>query len=150
MKICLVCSHGGHFEEMKCIEKAFKDYEYFYVTFKSKSNNDWENSYLLEPKISKITGKHERFRIFYHAFRIFVKENPDVVVTTGGGEIAVPFSYVGKLFGAKIIFLETLTRINTKSAAGKYIYPISDLFLVQWESLLSQYGDKAKYWGRIL
>jgi len=150
LKICLVCSHGGHFVEMKNIEGAFNDYDFFYVVFKSKSTKSLENAYFLEPKISKITGKYERIRVFKNAFRILLKEKPDVIVTTGGGEIAVPFCYIGKLLGSRIIVIESLTRISTKSEAGRLIYPIADLLLVQWEELLKKYGDKAKYWGSVI
>jgi beta-1,4-N-acetylglucosaminyltransferase len=82
--------------------------------------------------------------------RILLKERPDVVISTGGGEIAIPFCYAGKLMGAKVVFIETLARVTTRSAAGKLIYPIADLFLVQWESLLKLYGSKAQYWGNVL
>jgi hypothetical protein len=33
---------------------------------------------------------------------------------------------------------------------GKWVYPITDLFLVQWESLLTQYGPKAKHVGGLI
>ncbi|MCK5494657.1 MAG: capsular biosynthesis protein, partial [Candidatus Omnitrophica bacterium] len=84
------------------------------------------------------------------AIKILIKERPDVIISTGGGEIAVPFSYIGKLLGAKVIFIETLARITAPSGGGKLVYPVADLFLVQWESLLQKYGNKAKYWGKII
>ena len=84
------------------------------------------------------------------AVKILLKEKPDVIISTGGGEIAVPFCYIGKVLGAKVIFIETLTRLTTPSGGGKLVYPIADLFLVQWESLLNRYGKKAKYWGKVI
>ena len=79
-----------------------------------------------------------------------MKEKPDIIVSDGGGEIAVPFCYIGKILGSKIIFIESLAKITTPTAAAKFINPIADLFLVQWKILLNKFGKKAKYWGSIL
>ena len=54
--------------------------------------------------------------------------------------------YIGKLFGSKIIFIETYANMNSKTLSGKLVYPIAHLFLVQWESMTKLY-PKAKYIG---
>ena len=56
--------------------------------------------------------------------------------------------YIGKIFRKKIIFIETFANRNTKSVAGKLVYPIADVFVVQWEEMLKLY-PKAQYWGWI-
>jgi ferredoxin len=33
----------------------------------------------------------------------------------------------------QIIFIETISRVTSKSASAKYIYPIADKFIIQWE-----------------
>ena len=48
----------------------------------------------------------------------------------------------------KIIFIETFANIHTKTATGKLLYPISDLFIVQWKDMTKLYKD-AKYGGWI-
>ena len=48
----------------------------------------------------------------------------------------------------KVIYLETFARVNDRSLTGRLVYPIADLFLVQWESLLEFY-PKAKYVGGV-
>ena len=80
--------------------------------------------------------------------KILRKEKPDLILSNGA-EIAIPTLYVGKLFGVKIIFIESWCRVNKPSTTGKVIYPISDMFLVQWESLLSKYGSKAEFQGGV-
>ena len=47
--------------------------------------------------------------------------------------MAVPFFYLGKLFGAKLIYIEVFDRIDRPTLTGKLVYPISDRFIVQWE-----------------
>ena len=55
---------------------------------------------------------------------------------------------MGKIFGSKIIYIETFANRNKKTATGKLIYKIADLFIVQWEEMLELY-PKAVYGGSI-
>ena len=150
MKICLVCSPGGHLTQMQRLMPAFEGKDYFFVTFKSDYSRHLERAYLIEYKLGYIRERLTWLKTIFVALRILLKERPNVVISTGGGEIAIPFCYVGKLLGAKVVFIETLARITTRSGAGKFIYPLADLFLVQWETLLKQYGKKAQYWGSVI
>lgn len=154
MNICLACSHGGHFVEMNRLLNAFKEYNYFFVTYNSEATRDLRNTYFIEFEEkclkSKIMLVIMLVKTLIKAFKILIKERPDIIISTGGGEIAVPFCYIGKMLGAKVIFIETIARITTSSGGGRLVYPIADLFLVQWESLLRKYGNKAKYWGKII
>ncbi len=150
MKLCLVCSHGGHFVEMNQLLGAFDNYNYFYVTYESDATKELKNAYLIKFDGWNMIGKILLIKTIIKAIQILLKEKPNVIITTGGGEIAVPFCYVGKMFGIKVIYIDTLARVMTKSAGGKLVYPIADTFLVQWESLLKIYGKKAKYWGKII
>lgn len=150
MKLCLVCSHGGHLTQMMRLLDAFKGHRYFFVTFKSDTVSDLKCAYFIKFEGWDIKGKILLIKTFFAAFKILTKERPDIIITTGAGEIAVPFCYIGKLLGIRIIFIETFSRINTPSAAGRIIYPIADLFLIQWKSLFDKYGRKAKYWGQVI
>ncbi|VVB97673.1 Oligosaccharide biosynthesis protein Alg14 like protein [uncultured archaeon] len=150
MKICLSCTHGGHFVEMMHLLDAFKGHDYFFVTYKSEARINIKNAYFIKFEEKGFRAKMMLIKTLIEALKILIKEKPDVIISTGGGEIAVPFSYIGKVLGMKVIFIETLARINTPSGGGKLIYPIADLFLVQWESLLKKYGTKAKYWGKVI
>ena len=150
MKICLVCSHGGHFDEMMRLSDAFEDYNYFFVTHYSDATNNLKNAYRIKFDGWGLIGKILLIKVVIMAFLTLIKEKPDVIISTGAGELAVPFCYVGKFMRKKIIFVDTLARINTPSGGGRYIYPIADLFLVQWITLLKSYGNKAQYWGKLL
>lgn len=129
---------------------AFKDYEYFFVTYSSEATYNLSNAYLLDFKGWDLKGKILHINSILKSFYILIKERPDIIVTTGGGEIAVPICYGGKLLGSKIIFIETLARVTTPSGGGKLVYPISNIFIVQWQSLLSKYGKKAQYRGKLI
>ena len=87
------------------------------------------------------------FRLFVEADKILKAEKPDVILSTGA-LVAYPFCLLGKLRGAKVVYIESFARVYNRSLTGRLVYPFADLFLVQWESLLSCY-PKAKYVGGI-
>jgi beta-1,4-N-acetylglucosaminyltransferase len=64
------------------------------------------------------------------SFYYFLRERPDVVVTTGA-HTAVQMCYMAKLFGKKVIFIESFAKTTTPTISGKLVYPIADLFIVQ-------------------
>ena len=60
------------------------------------------------------------------------KEKPDLIISSGAA-VAVPFFYLGKLMGAKLIYIEVFDRIDKPTVTGRLVYPIVDKFIVQWE-----------------
>ena len=81
---------------------------------------------------------------------ILIAERPAVLISTGA-EIAIPFFYLAKcLFGSKLIYIESCAQVSNPSLTGRIVYPITDLFLVQWPQLLHKYGGKARYAGNLI
>ncbi|MGN1310753.1 MAG: PssD/Cps14F family polysaccharide biosynthesis glycosyltransferase [Clostridia bacterium] len=78
---------------------------------------------------------------------LYIKIRPKYIISTGT-HTAVSMCYIGKVFGSKIIFIETFANRNTKTLSGRMVYPIADLFIVQWEEMLKLYS-KAVYGGAI-
>ena len=153
-KVLFVSSTGGHLNELLQLEPMFNKYNYSIITEKDKST-----IYLKEIYGSKVNyliyGTRKKiikyffifiFNLFKSIF-LYFKIRPKYIVSTGT-HTAVPICYIGKLFGSKIIFIETFANINTKTLSGKLIYPISNLFIVQWEEMLKLY-PKAIYGGSI-
>lgn len=151
MKICIVSSAGGHLKEMNRLLPVLQKYDYFYITFAEK-----EISSGLGKRVYRVTNPDIRnrklgasafIRNFSQVLRILKKEKPDVVMTSGAGVALTPCYLAKLLFGAKIIFIETSSRFGEPSLIGRMLYPIADLFLVQWPGVLKYYGKKAKYAG---
>jgi len=156
LKIGIVCSAGGHLvQSLLCLE-AFKDCETFLVTYNARNLAGFQDPRLSAVYFVRYLGDSYLRLItslilsLFTFFRILAKEKPDVLFSTGS-EIAIPAFFLAKfLFGSKIIYLESLTRVTTVSGTGKVVYPISDLFLVQSERLLAKLGKKALYKGSLL
>jgi len=144
MKLCLVCSPGGHLFELNSLEAFWKKHERFWVTFHSS-----DVEYLLNKEkvyfAYRPTNRNilNLIRNFLLAVNILKKERPNVVVTSGAG-VGVPFIYIAKMFNIKTIYIESLTRIEDISLSGKMVYFVVDHFLVQWPELTKKYR-KAMY-----
>lgn len=146
MKICLVCSPGGHLSEILHLMEAFEGHEVFFITSDSARTRQLERKYL-----HKNIGKNPLLMLVatFSILKILYKERPNLIISTGA-EPAIPTFYLAKLFRIKTIFIESWTRVVQPTVTGKIVYPVSDVFLVQWERLLSKYGKKAKYEGAIV
>jgi UDP-N-acetylglucosamine:LPS N-acetylglucosamine transferase len=81
------------------------------------------------------------------AFRLIRRLRPRAIVTTGAG-VAVPFCYVGRLFRARVIYIESFARISNPSLTARLVYPVATSFFVQWPELL-QYFNRALYAGQV-
>ena len=57
------------------------------------------------------------------------------MIISSGTAVAVPFFYIGKLFGAKTVYIEVFDRIDKPTVTGKLVYPVTDKFIVQWKVL---------------
>ena len=153
-KVMFISSTGGHLSELLQLTPLFKEYDYFLVTEKTKSTaslaekHPGKTSYLTYGTKSHLLSYLFKFtnNIIKSLF-LFIKIRPQVVVTTGT-HTAVPMCYIAKLFGKKVIFIETFANSKTKTKAGSLVYPIADVFIVQWESMLELY-PKAIYGGWI-
>ena len=72
------------------------------------------------------------------ALKVLRKEKPDIIISSGAA-VAVPFFYLGKLFGAKTVYIEVFDRIDKSTITGKMVYPVTDKFIVQWEEMKQVY-----------
>ena len=152
--VLFIASTGGHLKELLQLESIFEKYDYNLVTEKTKSNLYLKDKYknrvhflIYGTKDHIITYPFKLLANCFKSLWLFFKLHPDYVVTTGV-HTAGPMCCIAKLFGAKIIYIETFANICTKTVTGKLLYPISDLFIVQWESMLKLYPD-ATYGGWI-
>ena len=146
-KIGLICSAGGHYTEMLQLWGAFEGYPKFLLTYREVTTMNREGTYYLE---NIFRSPAAFIKGIAKIFMILLKERSDILFSTGS-EIAAPVFYFGKfLFRSRLIYLECSAQVYRPSLTGRCIYPITDLFLVQWEPLLKRYGPKAKYVGGLI
>jgi len=148
MKICLVCSAGGHFLELLSLKPIWEKYDRFWVTF---SMPDTRFMLRGEKVYRACAPTNRNFKNLalnsLLAVKVLSREKPQVIISTGAG-VAIPFLYFGRLAGAETIYIESLTRITDLSLTGRLVYPIVHRFFVQWPELAGRYR-RARYRGRV-
>jgi len=150
MKICIACSSGGHLTEAMELLPIIKKHDVFFFTLEVEHIKKSLKKYRLylsdDPKRNPV----KFFRLFLNSMLVLIKEKPDLVISTGAG-VTLPLSILSKiLFGSKIIYIECSAQVFRPSLTGRIIYWFSDLFFVQWKSLLKFFGKKAIYGGLII
>ena len=58
------------------------------------------------------------------AFRVRAAAAAAAIVTTGAG-VAVPFAWVGRLLGARVVYVESVTRIDAPSLSLRLVRPVA-------------------------
>ncbi|HBY01622.1 MAG TPA: UDP-N-acetylglucosamine--LPS N-acetylglucosamine transferase [Rikenellaceae bacterium] len=134
---------------MVCLKEFWRSKNHFWVSFPTQ-----DALYLLMKEKAYWayypTNRNiiNLFKNFGLAWRILRNERPSLLITTGAG-VAVPFIFIGKLLRIKTIYLESITRNEEISLSGRLIYPVVDVFLVQWQELAEKH-KKAVYKGQVI
>ena len=151
-KVLFISSTGGHFDELLQLKPLFKKYNSYIITEKDKSNESLKEIYgdkmYFLPYGTRAKLFTYIFKYFYLCLRtvyLYFKIRPKVIITTGT-HTAVPMCYIAKIFGSKVIFIETFANRTSGTVAGKLVYPIADTFVVQWEEMHKIY-PKSVCWG---
>ena len=144
----------GHLNELLQLKDMFSNYEYCLVTEKTKSNLYLKEQYKNHVNYLVYGTKYHMwsypFKLFANCFLsliYYLRFHPDYIITTGV-HTAGPMCCIAKLFGSKIVYIETFANVTTKTSTGKLLYPISDKFIVQWKSMKKIY-PKADFGGWI-
>lgn len=149
-KLCFAASSGGHFEQITMLAPLMKKYESFIVTERTQyeASIDGEQIYYLQQ-----VNRNEALFLFrmtvntFKSMRLFFKEKPDVVITTGVLAV-VPLCLIAKVFKKRLIYIESFAKVSSPTKTGQILYRLADQFYVQWESMLEFYPN-AIYLGGI-
>lgn len=150
LKICFAASSGGHLEELLILQPLMDSYDSFIVTEETAyraAGRKIRRYHLLQ------VNRRERsciLRLAVNTFRslkIYIAERPDVVICTGV-LATIPLCLLCKLFGKKLIFIESYAKVKTPTLTGRLLYPFADRFYIQWQELLKFY-PKAMYVGSV-
>jgi UDP-N-acetylglucosamine:LPS N-acetylglucosamine transferase len=82
------------------------------------------------------------------ALRLLRVARPKVVLTTGAG-VAVPFAWIGRALGARVVYVESLTRIERPSLSCRLIAPVASRIYAQWPEL-TEAVPRSRYVGSVV
>jgi UDP-N-acetylglucosamine:LPS N-acetylglucosamine transferase len=148
-KVMLVCSSGGHLIQLYRLKPWWEKHERVWVTFRKSDSLSMlageEIGWAYHPTTRNLPNA---VRNLFLAWRLLRRHRPDLIVSCGAG-VAVPFFVLARLFRIKTVYVEVYDRIDSSTLTGKLCYPLSDLFLLQWEQQ-RRYYPKGQVIGRLL
>jgi UDP-N-acetylglucosamine:LPS N-acetylglucosamine transferase len=147
-KLLAVASGGGHWVQLLRIAGAFQNCAVTFATthpsYRSQVD-DTHNFYAV--KDSSRSSKLQLLTTAWQLARIILVEKPDIVISTGAapGYIALR---LGRLFGARTIWLDSIANVDQLSLSGLRVGRYADLWLTQWPHLARPQGPH--YGGSVL
>lgn len=139
LKVCLVGSSGGHLVHLYMLKPFWQDKDRFWVTFdKEDARSILEGERMIPCYFP--TNRNLKALIINTiiAWKTLRKEKPDLIISSGAA-VAVPFFYIGKLYGVKTIYIEVFDRIDKATMTGRLVYPVTDRFIVEWPEMIKVY-----------
>ena len=139
LKICLAASAGGHISQLLKLAASWNGYETFCVTTTEVVRNK-----LIELGEVYVVGECNRqhpirvIAVLLRCLRIVIRERPDVVISTGAAAGCM-LCFLGKMIGAKVVWIDSITNVERISLSGRMVRYVADLFLVQWPELAGRY-----------
>ena len=128
LRVCLAASGGGHVRQLLDLEKAWRPYDYFFLSEKTPLAQSLAQTHptffvdhfaLGQARLgSPFKMMAAALRNFLQSGRIIWRERPDIVISTGAG--AVFFAVLwARLLGAKFVLIETFARFDKPSAFAR-------------------------------
>jgi UDP-N-acetylglucosamine:LPS N-acetylglucosamine transferase len=146
--LILVCSSGGHLQQMLALGPVWGSYSRVWVTFdKTDAQSLLRNERVVYAHSPTNRNLKNLARNLVLAWRTLRAVRPRVLLTTGAG-VAVPFAWIGRLLGVRVVYVESFTRIEGPSLTGRLVAPIAHRAYVQWPEM-ERALRKARYAGNV-
>ena len=154
MKLVVGASAGGHANELTLLLNAAEgmwpvEPMAFVTTMQITAQG-----FAHRGKPVHVIGESDRrkplqsIEVFFRTFWLALRLRPDAVVTTGSMPLML-FCVWAKLFGAKVVWIDSVAQIDAMSVSGQVMRRVADLCLVQWPELVARYPG-VEYAGEVL
>lgn len=146
-RVLAVASAGGHWQQLMEIRPAFAGHTVQYVTTLDGLPAQFEAH---PATIVRDCNRDAPLAVLVCLAQLVIcvlRTRPHVVISTGAlpGVIALA---LGRLVGARTIWVDSVANAETMSMSGKLARRFAHLWLSQWEHVATQAG--ATYLGRVL
>jgi hypothetical protein len=148
VSVLLVCSPGGHLLELRELAPAWEGETVSWVTLPGADVDDLlrgEDVTLAHGPTNRSISKLLQNIVL--AWREVRRRRPKAILSTGAA-LAVPFFVIGRLHGARCVYVESRARTHSLSRSGRLVYPLATSFFVQWPGATR--WKRARYAGSIL
>jgi UDP-N-acetylglucosamine:LPS N-acetylglucosamine transferase len=148
-RVLLVCSPGGHLQQLLALAPAWRELDHRWVTLRAPDTEQelaGEQVTWAHGPTNRSLGKLARNALL--AREVLRDFDPHVVLSTGAA-LAVPFLIGARLSGRRAVYVESFTRVTQLSLSGRIVAPFANELFVQWPQLAQQRRG-ARYEGSVL
>ena len=148
VKVLAVASGGGHLVQLLRLSSSLDKSDVYYMTTMDGFLNRYDKNRVFLVKDASKTNILGLVVLLLQIILAMIKVRPDAVITTGAapGYFAIR---VGKIFGAKTLWIDSIANSEELSLSGKMALKSADLCLTQWPDLTKKY-DGLEYKGGVL
>ncbi len=155
-RLLAVASRGGHWVQMQRMRPAWRDCETTYVTtepgYGAPLQREAQRNGEAAPGFYTVVdaNRWQKLRLLKQLGQIawiVLRTRPDVILSTGAapGYFAIR---LGRLLGARTIWIDSIANAEELSLAGRKAGPHADVFLTQWPHLSG--WTKAGFRGQVI
>lgn len=149
MKICLAASAGGHITQLLRLAESWKGQDTFCITTVDVAREKLQKNGKVYV-VGECNREHPLrvILVLIRCVNVILRERPDVVISTGAA-VGFMACFIGKLLGAEIVWIDSITNVERISLSGRMVRYIADLFLVQWPELQDA-RKNVEYVGQVI
>ena len=147
IKVLAVSSAGGHWVQLMHLRCAFEGMDVAFATVNAAYSADVEGHRFYLIQDANRWDRLKFLRLLFELIPILWREKPEVVITTGAAPGLMAL-ILGRLMGARTLWIDSLANSKTLSLSGRLARPFASVWLTQWPSLSHPKGPD--YWGSIL
>lgn len=151
LKLCVGASSGGHTNELMQLLA--------HATWWPRPAVAVTTLEILRPQFealgpTTVIGEAHRYKpwaavgVLFRACRFAWRERPDVIVTTGSLPLAMVSIFV-KLFGGKVVWIDSVAQMEKLSMSGNVVRRFADRCFAQWPTVAAQH-ESVTYAGELL
>jgi beta-1,4-N-acetylglucosaminyltransferase len=136
--VLCICSSGGHLLQLLALRPAWERFDRLWVVFdKSDTRSLLDGERVVHAYGPTNRSLRNLLRNAVLAVRTLRAQRPAAILTTGAG-VAVPFAWIGRLYGVPTVYVESFTRIEELSLSARLISPVASRLYVQWPELAAR------------
>lgn len=147
-----VASAGGHWVQLMRLRPTWEGMDVSYVStdpglenvLRTGPGNGLEAKFRFYPVVdANRWTKLKLVKQLFQLLAIIVSTRPHVIITTGAapGYFALR---IGKLIGARTIWVDSIANAEEMSLSGQQVRKFADLWLTQWQHLEKPNGPEYK------
>lgn len=138
-RVLAIASGGGHWVQLLRLRPAFEGARVTYVSVRPAYASDVPGERFIPINDATRWDKVGLARMAFKLLLIMLRVRPTVVISTGAapGYFAIR---LGKLLGAKTIWLDSIANVEEMSMTGTLVKDKATLWLTQWPHLAADDG----------